>query len=104
MMLTTSNGDELTGERSQRTLLRPVRSDAAPGPARQISAELALHSRQQIGEGAAVGVLRDRLLRLLFLDRDQSVRILVQRTPISDGSARGDNRRSFQMIRHRHCS
>jgi hypothetical protein len=39
----------------------------------EIFAELAIQSRQQVGEGRAVGVLRERLLRLALLDHDQSV-------------------------------
>ena len=56
----------LLGERSQRTLLRVSGRVRHEDLYVKISAELALQSRQQVGEGCAVGVLRMRLLRLVL--------------------------------------
>jgi hypothetical protein len=59
--------------RSERALLR-VSSRVRQEELRlEVTAELALQSGPQVGEGRALRVLRSRLLRLLFFDHDQSV-------------------------------
>ena len=69
----------LTRKRSQRALLLVSGRVRHQDLHVEISAELAIQSSQQASEDRAVGVLLQRLLRLVLLEHDQSVGSLVQR-------------------------
>lgn len=68
----------LTGERSQRALLRVSGQVRCKDLRVESAAELAFQSGQQDGESHAFSVLRSHQLRLVLLDHDQSVVSLVR--------------------------